>query len=144
MQSFLPYPDFVKSAKVLDYRRLGQQRNEARLLYVAITTGNGWANHLVAKMWKGFDAAVAGYGFEICREWRRRGYKDNQLSFFEQVLDTYGPQDHSFPKPKWFGDNRFHSSHRSMLLMKNPEYYSQFGWTEEPGLGYFWPTKNGY
>jgi hypothetical protein len=26
MQTFLPYPSFVKSAKCLDYRRLGKQR----------------------------------------------------------------------------------------------------------------------
>ena len=29
VNTFLPYPDFVKSAKALDYKRLGKQRVEA-------------------------------------------------------------------------------------------------------------------
>ena len=30
MQTFLPYPDMIKSAKALDYKRLGKQRVEAK------------------------------------------------------------------------------------------------------------------
>ncbi len=32
------------------------------------------------------------------------------------------------------------SNHRAALLYKDPEYYSQFGWTEEPALEYHWPV----
>jgi hypothetical protein len=54
----------------------------------------------------------------------------------------------SLPKkvvyPKWFGDDRFHASHRSNLLRKDLQHYSQFNWEESPDMDYFWPTKEGY
>jgi len=40
MNTFLPYPDFVKSAQCLDYRRLGKQRVEAWQIYLALTKEN--------------------------------------------------------------------------------------------------------
>jgi len=43
--------------------------------------------------------------------------------------------------PKWWGDERFHASHRSKLLFKYPEFYSKYGWTEPNNLEYFWPSK---
>ena len=43
MQTFLPYPDFKKSAKCLDYKRLGKQRCESWQIYLALTKENyGW------------------------------------------------------------------------------------------------------
>lgn len=33
-----------------------------------------------------------------------------------------------------------HASHRSNLLRKEPEHYTQFGWTEPPDLAYVWPV----
>ena len=38
MQTFLPYADFERSAKSLDYKRLGKQRVEAMQLIKAIET----------------------------------------------------------------------------------------------------------
>ncbi len=53
MQTFLPYPDFKRSAKVLDYRRLGKQRVEALQILKALQVENyGWRNHPIVKMWK--------------------------------------------------------------------------------------------
>ena len=46
MQTFLPYPDFVASARCLDRRRLGKQRVEVlQLLRALLVPGSGWANH---------------------------------------------------------------------------------------------------
>ena len=45
--------------------------------------------------------------------------------------------------PHWLGDVRFHSSHRANLLRKDYEYYSQFGWTENPKSPYVWHDKEG-
>lgn len=39
MQTFLPYADFIKSAKALDYRRLGKQRVEGMQLLKALASG---------------------------------------------------------------------------------------------------------
>ena len=40
--------------------------------------------------------------------------------------------------PHWFGNEQFHSSHRANLLRKDYEYYSQFGWEENPESPYVW------
>jgi hypothetical protein len=40
MQTFLPLPDFIESAKVLDYKRLGKQRVEAWQILKAILNPN--------------------------------------------------------------------------------------------------------
>jgi len=48
VQTFLPYTDFIKSAKCLDYKRLGKQRVEAKqILNILLgeTTKAGWTNH---------------------------------------------------------------------------------------------------
>ena len=37
MQTFLPYPSFEESAKVLDWRRLGKQRVEGMQIINAIS-----------------------------------------------------------------------------------------------------------
>ena len=42
--------------------------------------------------------------------------------------------------PKWFGNKNFHSAHRQTLLSKDFEWYSQFGWKEEPKYEYVWPS----
>ena len=40
MQTFMPYPDIVKSVRCLDYKRLGKQRVEAMQTYNQITKNN--------------------------------------------------------------------------------------------------------
>ena len=58
MQTFLPYPDFKKTAKCLDYRRLGKQRVECKQILNALQkrkggiTKGGWVNHPATKMWE--------------------------------------------------------------------------------------------
>ncbi len=43
--------------------------------------------------------------------------------------------------PSWFGDERYHASHRGNLLRKDPGWYGVLGWTESPDLPYFWPVS---
>ena len=45
--------------------------------------------------------------------------------------------------PYWLGKESFHSSHRANLLRKDYEYYSKFGWKENPELPYVWHDKYG-
>ena len=45
--------------------------------------------------------------------------------------------------PHWLGNEKFHSSHRANLLRKDYEYYSQFGWDENPESPYVWHDKEG-
>ena len=140
MQTFLPYPDFKQSAQVLDWKRLGKQRVEGMQLLKAITgekklDGNsykGWVNHPATEMWSLYPDVLKIYTNEMINEWIRRGYKNN--------MDIYEvPQ--TFILPVWLGNKSFHASHRSNLLRKDFDYYSQYGWAEGRDLPYVWPVK---
>lgn len=153
MQTFLPYPDFRRSAWALDNRRLGKQRVEClQLLHgllrqktVQMVTGwmlipfnpKGWVNHPASKMWRGYEASLAEYAIECCDEWIRRDYRDTCRPRIILLVPTADPA----IKPSWFGCEAFHASHRSNLLRKDPKWYSQFEWREPPGLPYIWPVE---
>jgi len=143
MNTFLPYPSFVDSARVLDRQRLGKQRVEVLQLLRALTgETRGWATHPAARMWRGYEAELAMYGLCVCREWRRRGYKDTCLDKIEAVLGNLP----NCPCPPWWGNPALHASHRAALLYKDPAWYGQFCWDEAPAvpdakgsLPYVWP-----
>lgn len=137
MQTFLPYPSFAASAKVLDMKRLGKQRVECKQIINALEgTSKGWQNHPATKMWRGYLPALAQYGVAMCEEWIDRGYKDSLLPFF---LERVTPEQRA---PIWIGDEAVHFSHRSNLLRKMPEHYRQF-WPYEPDdIPYYWPTNS--
>jgi len=144
MQTFLPYPDFESSARVLDRQRLGKQRVEAwQVLRVLTGHSKGWQQHPTVRMWTGHARYLAMYGLRICAEWVARGYKDTMRERFQRVFSTTtgGP-------PEWLGDSAFHASHRAALLTKNADWYGQFGWIETPAvpdekgkLPYVWPAS---
>lgn len=141
MQTFLPYPDYKLSASVLDRSRLGKQRVECKqivtaLVYSSIGVSAGWQRHPATLMWTGHIGSLCEYAIEVCQEWTRRGYYDSLRPFFEHYIKVYPTT-----KPKWLGDERLHSSHRSKLLFKDREWYSQFGWTDNT-LDYWWPNDN--
>lgn len=85
-------------------------------------------------MWKGFPNLLVKYGRTICLEWMDRGYNDNLYDEISGFKTNNEEQ-----KPTWLGDPRLHSSHRGRLLMKQPKHYGQFGWSDAPCAGYFWP-----
>jgi hypothetical protein len=135
MQTFLPYQDFLRSAKVLDRQRLGKQRVEVLQLLRAISDGGAWSNHPAAKMWRCNTNALVLYGLIMCNEWQTRGYLD---TCYDKISE------HTTPgigcvMPSWLGDEAFHASHRSNLLRKDPSHYGKFGWSEPPDLPYIWP-----
>jgi hypothetical protein len=132
VQTFLPYADFEESASVLDWRRLGKQRVEASQILNALADPSyGWQNHPAVRMWRGHEAALRRYRNAMIREWVRRGYQNNM------PLTRAG----GTPKmPPWLGCRRFHDSHRSNLLRKDPAHYTQLGWGISPNLPYLWPS----
>jgi len=142
MQTFLPYPDFVQTAKILDYRRLGKQRVEAWQILNTLrgtSNGRGWVNHPATKMWRGYEMALIHYGIAMCEEWIRRGYKDTLLPRFKSLIPNPNII-YSFELPSWIGDEKFHRSHRSNLLRKKPDFYRQFWPKETDNLDYVWPV----
>lgn len=143
MQTFLPYSSFGLSASVLDYKRLGKQRLEAKQLLQALhfPERSRWWNHPACKMWHGCEKALAVYWLAMCREWKKRGYQDNLIHEAEKYLASV--EDVYLKYPWWLGEDHFHAAHRSNLLRKLPSHYSKFGWTEHPHMAYWWPdAKN--
>ena len=137
MNTFLPYADFNRSAEVLDRQRLGKQRLEClQIVRTLMGESDGWHNRPAVLMWDGYVQSLLEYGCAVCNEWMCRGYRD---SIGEQLL-SYVKGVKPVPPP-WLGDERFHSSHRSNLLRKDPVHYSKYAWSEPPTLPYFWPTK---
>lgn len=140
MQTFLPYPNFVSSAKVLDTKRLGKQRVECKQILLAhFYPDYGWQNHPATNMWRGYSLALARYSLDICIEWRFRGYQDSLLPWFTEFLENNSQ--HEPQLPPWLGDYNFHASHRGNLMRKNPNYYGKFCWDESPTLPYVWPVN---
>lgn len=135
MQTFLPYPNFISTARCLDDKRLGKQRIEALQIYKSLTIPSyGWKAHPAVKMWRNYTQALVNYGLAICNEWTSRGFKDSLTPFFHNL---YKPDPDI---PKWMGDEAFHAAHRSNLLRKDPFYYGAFGWKEPSTLPYIWPN----
>lgn len=134
MQTFLPYPDFLQSVKVLDYRRLGKQRVETfQVLNILLdrTPTKGWRNHPVTRMWTGYEEALKLYQNFTIEEWIKRGYKNTMQ--LEEIDYRH------IALPSWFGNKDLHRSHRSNLLRKDYEYYSQY-FDEPSDLEYYWPV----
>ena len=139
MNTFLPYPNFNKSAECLDYRRLGKQRVEAWQIYETIISGRkAWSNHPATLMWKSYPEALLEYGIVMCENWISRGYKDTMLTRFLKEYNKKAVQ--CYEIPKWLGSRKFHASHRSNLLRKDPVHYGQFKWKESADLPYVWPV----
>ena len=137
MQTFLPYPSFVDSAKCLDRQRLGKQRVETKQILLALSDPTyGWQNHPIVKMWRGHIPALALYGYTICKEWKERGYKDTLQEYFRDYLNLLSNSEIIYPQ--WFGIELLHDSHKSNLLRKYPEWYHQFNWNVPDNLPYYW------
>ena len=132
MQTFLPYPDIKKSIRCLDWKRLGKQRVEAMQIHNILTgksESKAWRNHPAVLMWINYENALAVYMNTAINHWIERGY-NNTMKLIE-VSD--------YELPYWFGNSKFHNSHKSNLLRKDFSFYSQYNWNINSDLPYFWP-----
>lgn len=156
MQTFLPYPDFDETVQCLDWRRLGKQRVEADQI-LAIIDGRaarnkelklrqmiangehiraakyskrkiGHINHPIIKMWRGYEDALIAYRNCCIEQWIERGYNNTM-----PIIPVK-----NIVMPPWIGNEEFHASHRANLLRKDPEWYGQFDWVENPEMPYVW------
>lgn len=82
-------------------------------------------------MWEGYEEALKLYQNFTIQEWINRGYNNTmkleELNYKKITL------------PPWFGNKEFHRSHRSNLLRKDYEYYSQY-FDEPVDIEYYWPV----
>ena len=130
MQVFRPYVDWWMSARVLDDRRLGKQRVEAKQVMMAIfrkmdlirNGRRGWLNHPIVLMYyndgKPYLKDLIGY-FNVCvEEWRRRGMRGSiSLSDIEHHISASGSAE---------GHPLTHVhevEYRRVLILKYPEHY---------------------
>jgi hypothetical protein len=147
MQIFLPHPSLQESVRCLDPVRLGNQ-----IWRECKTVAQGkWPNHPVTRMWRGYTGALCEYALEGLKELASRdpslGYGSGKfyVNHWDFFSDLQLKQSHC-ELPPWIGDEKFHSSHRSALLLKNFDWFGQFGWSEAPAepdskgkLPYVWP-----
>ncbi len=145
MQTFLPYPSFADSARVLDQARLGKQRVETlQILRALLVPTYGWQRHPAVLMWRGHVPALAAYGLAMTEAWRQGGRAD---TVFDQVAE-FAPDVVGRPQealaadgllPAWLGDAALHQSHRSKLIAKDPDHYRPLFPGTPEGLEYVWP-----
>jgi MoxR-like ATPase len=153
MQTFLPYPDFTRSARALDDRRLGKQRVEALQIVRALTRPvYGWQHHPAVRMWRGHEEALGAYAVAICREWCRRGHADTCETKILADLAEAGlpvpPRSQAELRraralPPWLGRRALHASHRAALVRKDPEHYEPRFGALDTDVPYVWPVPLG-
>ena len=137
MQTFLPYASYVRTARVLDAKRLGKQRVEAwQILQVLAGEKRGWSNHPATRMWRGHERALAEYGLAICDEWVRRGYRDSMRERFVALVAELPDTG----LPTWLGRRAFHRSHQSHLLRKDAAHYAPLFVDASPDIELVWPV----
>jgi hypothetical protein len=153
MQTFLPYADFLASAHALDQKRLGKQRVETVQVLRGLTRpGYGWRHHPAVKMWAGYEEALVRYGLDLAAVWTATGRADTTAATLtadlaaacgltsirdQPALAAAGDL------PPWLGDPAFHTSHRSALLRKDPDFYLPLFGDEVPDdLPYVWPPSD--
>lgn len=120
MQTFLPYSDFTASAQVLDDKRLGKQRVEAKQIILALTLPEyGWKHHPATKLWEGKVHDLACYAIAMCKEWKRRGFQDSLEPFFQEYVDPTL----DFTTGRYCGW-QLHESHQANLVWKDYWHYS--------------------
>jgi len=134
MQTFCPSSIFIMSAKILDNKRLGKQRVEAKQILNALQgKSKGWTKHPATLMWKGFEEALKLYHNAMVTEWVNRGFKN--------TMELLPVDENKLVFPPWLGNSEFHASHRSNLLRKDKKFYSKYNWGECDDLTYVWPSK---
>lgn len=143
MQTFLPYLGeaetplayFEECSGLLDQKRLGKQRVENLQIMKALTTGRGWINHPVTKMWRGYEFSLLTYQKAICDEWTiNLGFDDTCFVKTAALYFSHFTQDDDGPTPPWLGDPLMVRTHQANLLRKDYEYYIQRfpEWKDKP------------
>ena len=120
---------------MLDNKRLGKQRVEAKQIYLALTDPSyGWQNHPAVKMWRGYEPQLIAYGIATCTEWLSRGFNDSLRPWFLTHSKSF------FEPVPWITP-AFCRSHQSNLIRKDPIHYRKFFPAVPDNLPYIWPTE---
>jgi hypothetical protein len=139
VQTFLPFPDFPESARVLDQARLGKQRVEAlQVLRAIVLPSYGWQTHPAMQMWRGYVPALTRYALAMVDAWTEQGHPDTT----RPLITEFAPEaatDIPLAVPSWLGNRALHLSHRSNLVRKAPEIYAPLFPGVPDDIPYLWP-----
>lgn len=131
MNTWLPYPDYLESARVLDPATLVDQPNQVLAILDVIhesdTSIYRGAPDQVVNMWRDHEAQLCEYGLTMVEQCLQGPSEFTNLARvkenLEWHLDCATSGEYSMDKPKWFGDLDFHDSHKAALLRTMPEFY---------------------
>jgi len=133
MQTFLPYADFSKSAACLDNKRLGKQRVEAmQILNILAGRTAAWKHHPAVLMWSGYEKALRQYLRAVVLEWKKAWISEHH---------SRSSKSDASARANSIGKRKFHSSHRSDLLRKDPQHYGRMSWEADCDLPCYWPVR---
>lgn len=141
MQIFLPERDVLSAVRRLDRSRAGNQcwRESKTIL------NRGWAHHPVHKLLGSRSAGELAWFcyYNMCliehvweQRWCAQATYERWRNYWHEQLVITG----AVPtEPAWLAADDAQtraviSSHRSCLLAKDFDWYSQFGWPEKPTL----------
>jgi mRNA-degrading endonuclease YafQ of YafQ-DinJ toxin-antitoxin module len=133
METWLPYPNFIQSAKSLDTMDLWRQRHDAMKVIETLTNTSltmTYRNHPLVAMWRGAEYTLGAYGLIMCHEWQSRGHTDEMTdkftAFLHDALRSGGlPIQGHNGIPWWLGLNDFHCSQQAALVQKDKEHYGK-------------------
>ena len=153
MQTFLPYPDFIESAEVLDKKRCWKQVVEAKQIISALSHIQEcpkdkipWSNHPAVRMWEGHIPELKAYfNCFLSVVINKHKVKTNYQLFYDfsprlRVHDSY-----VLEMPWWLGNPDFHRAMRARLIEKNEEFYLP-KFPKDKGFNsgkYLWPVMDG-
>ena len=137
--TFVTSSDVKLCAEVLDNKRLGKQRVEAKQILDVVmgtSTSKGWKSHPAALMWMGYEDALKVYINTMIDKWVERGFKNTMIKYDVKTDINW---------PWWFSWEDLHLSHKCSLLRKNPKHYGplwQLEGRDKSFLehGYIWAT----
>ncbi len=164
VNTFIIVPDIHQTARMLDDKRLGKQRVEAKQLIDVLerydSSGScegGWSNHPALRSWKGYTNALKAYFNIMVEEWIRRGFKNTMHIYpvdyrnfhiikcrFDGKTAQFETQPNCYSYPFWIAFPPLYMSHQAALCRKNPEYYKNLLRDDlVPFLsnGYLWPSN---
>lgn len=126
MQTYLPFADFLWSARCLDDRTLSNQRIQNHDIMRALLTGEDHLEDPAVLMWWGHEKALLAYHQAVCNEWvNNRGRVDAWWDATRLLFLEYNKEPTKLPMilPIWLGNPDFHISHQSDLLRRDEEHY---------------------
>lgn len=137
MQTFLPYPNFVMCAHVLDNVRLNKQITECKqILSALLGESEGWKNHPAVRMWDGHEPALCFYGLCMYCEWHKRRDIPGEHKSGEYLVSKFNWEIVDYPH--WLRMHWIHETHQSRLMHKGSVdvLKTRFGKTRVQKLNY--------